>query len=694
MKKENKTEAAARLRERSEELLKKKSVKSVSKLSETETLKLIHELEVHQIELQLQNEELKLAKEQEKVASEKIIELYDFAPSGYFALSKEGKIKEVNLSGAKMLGHERSLLKNNLFHFFVSEDKRDVFKDFFQKVFESKTKESCEVTLSTDDNLPMHIYITGIVTENGEQCFVIAIDITEKKRAEEEINMLANALKSINECVSITDTNDNIIFVNQAFLRNYGYAKEEIIGKNIEILGSENNPEDIHKKIQSLSQKGLWQGELINKRKDGTEFPIYLSTTSVFDNKGKSTAFIGVAIDITERKRAENELLIAKQKAEESDRLKSAFLANMSHEIRTPMNGILGFAGLLKEPKLTGEEQKKYIRMIEKSGVRMLNIINDIIDISKIESGQMEVSISEININEKIEYIYTFFKPEIEGKGMQINFNNTLPSKESVIKTDREKIYSILTNLVKNAIKYTNEGSIEFGYTLKGKYIEFYVKDTGIGIPKDRQTAIFERFIQADISDIRALQGAGLGLAIAKAYTEMLGGKIWVESEEGKGSMFYFTIPYNTAEKNEIKNVVLEEDEAKELFVKMKKLKILIAEDVGPSDMLITIAINKIDKDICHEVLHVKTGVEAVETCRNNPDIDLVLMDIKMPEMDGYEATRQIRQFNKNVIIIAQTAHGLTGDRKKAITAGCNEYIAKPFNKNELRLIIEKCLGR
>ncbi|HEY3389892.1 MAG TPA: histidine kinase dimerization/phospho-acceptor domain-containing protein, partial [Prolixibacteraceae bacterium] len=213
---------------------------------------------------------------------------------------------------------------------------------------------------------------------------------------------------------------------------------------------------------------------------------------------------------------------MAKVKAEESDRLKSAFLANMSHEIRTPMNGILGFAELLKEPKLNGKDQQEYIRIIGKSGNRLLNIINDIIDISKIEAGQVEVNIEKSNINEQIDYIYTFFQQEIEKKGLQFSFSNALSSKESIINTDREKIYAILTNLVKNAIKYTNTGSIEFGYNLLenngSASLQFFVKDTGMGIPKERQKAIFERFIQADISDKMALQGAGLGLSISKAY--------------------------------------------------------------------------------------------------------------------------------------------------------------------------------
>lgn len=381
---------------------------------------------------------------------------------------------------------------------------------------------------------------------------------------------------------------------------------------------------------------------------------------------------------ISERIWMIKDLTTAKEKAEESDRLKSAFLANMSHEIRTPMNGILGFAELLKKPNLSGDKQHEYIGIIEKSGTRMLNIINDIIDISKIESGLMKVDLNGTNVNEQIEYIYTFFKPEVEAKGMKLSFNTPLPSKEANVSTDREKLYAILTNLVKNAIKYSKEGSIEIGYQIEGEGgLQFFVKDTGIGIPKDRQEAIFERFIQADIADKMGYQGAGLGLSITRAYVEMLGGTIWVESEEGVGSTFYFTIPYHADPNNEQNDqqVTNPVDTAS-----VRKLKILIAEDDEVSDMLMEISVQVFAK----EILKVKTGYEAVQACQQHPDIDLVLMDIQMPEMNGYEATRQIRKFNKDVVIIAQTAYGQSGDREKALEAGCNNYISKPIKKDQL----------
>jgi signal transduction histidine kinase/ActR/RegA family two-component response regulator len=379
-----------------------------------------------------------------------------------------------------------------------------------------------------------------------------------------------------------------------------------------------------------------------------------------------------------------NELKIAKLRAEESDHLKTAFLANMSHEIRTQMNGILGFAELLQEPNLSGEEQQEYLKIIEKSGHRMLNIINDIIDISKIESGLMNLDFKAVNVNEQIESIFKFFKPEVASKGMHLICEKVLAPEESIVYTDSDKVYSILTNLVKNAIKYTYEGSIEFGCEKKGAYLEYFVKDTGIGIPKERQDAVFERFVQADIFDEMAKQGAGLGLSISKAYVEMLGGKIWLESEEGQGTAFYFTIPFKTG--TSVENVAVENVLKQKNELPIRNLKILIADDDEVSGKLI----EKELKFFCREILKAENGVEAVGICRNNPDINLVMMDLKMPVMNGIEAIKEIRLFDEKVIIIAQTAYALSGDREMAMEAGSNDYISKPITKVHLYELIQK----
>ena len=386
------------------------------------------------------------------------------------------------------------------------------------------------------------------------------------------------------------------------------------------------------------------------------------------------------------------ELLLAKQRAEESDRLKSAFLTNMSHEIRTPMNGILGFTDLLSEPQLDDRDQQKYLGIVKKSAARMFNLINEIVEIAKIESGQTEVVYKEINLQDQIDHIFYLLKPEADRKNLYLSIAIGIQVPGAFIRTDGEKLYAILTNLVKNAIKYTEKGSIQFGYNLRSAVsseltsqpaeIVFFVKDTGIGIPANRQKAIFDRFVQADIEDTEARQGAGLGLSIAKSYVEMLNGRIWVESEPGKGSMFYFTLPYLGELKETPTANNLEIPEGHESW--LKDHTVLIVEDDETSSVFISAIARKFSR----KIFEVQSGIEAIKVFRSNPDIDLILMDIRMSGMSGYEATRQIRQFNKDVFIIAQTAHAMIGDKEKALEAGCDGYITKPISNKKLQELI------
>jgi PAS domain S-box-containing protein len=516
-----------------------------------------------------------------------------------------------------------------------------------------------------------------------------------KLKLDESERRLTQVLESGNILSLLLNKDGSIKYCNNYLLQITGYAQKEIMGKNwFEIFIPKDIKDEIHQVFSnSINSKCLEKNyEIMILSISGEQLHISWYNTVLHSDSNEVIGVASIGVNITRRKVYERKLveknneykqinrklIEAKEKAEESERLKSAFLANMSHEIRTPMNGILGFADLLKEPDLLIDQQQQYIQVIEKSGNRMLNIIDDIIDMSKIESGILQVNSEELDINEIIDYIHIFFKSEIIDKGIQFVCKIPVPSKKVIIKTDGEKLASVLVNLLKNAIKFTLQGSIEFGYEVKEKHLEIFVKDTGIGIPIAKQEVIFERFIQVDIEDKMAQQGAGLGLAISKAYVGLLGGEIWVASEVGQGSVFYFTIPYNT------------EMIAKNTFVKIdidlkdenqiKNLKILIAEDDKASAMLIEIELEKFTS----EILKASTGVEVVEICRNNPDIDLILMDIKMPIIDGYEATRLIRQFNKNIIIIAQTAYSLVGDREKSIESGCNDYISKPISKKKL----------
>jgi len=530
--------------------------------------------------------------------------------------------------------------------------------------------------------------LTFLKEEKEKQAAELTLALVKATEFENKFRQIAENIEE----VFWLRTNSEMIYVNPSFEKIWGIPCQTLY-ENPQTFTEKIYPADkpVVQEIfetNEFQDKGIFNYEYRILRADNEVRWIHAKTVAIVDDAGEIVKRVGIASDITEKKQTLHELIQAKERAEESDRLKSAFLANMSHEIRTPMNGILGFTSLLNEPDLSSKEQQRYIKIIEKSGERMLNIINDIVDISKIEAGLMNVNSKKTDINEKIEFIYTFFKPQVEEKGMQLRFKNTLSAKDATIITDNEKVYSILTNLVKNAIKYSKSGTIEFGYIKRDETLEFYVKDTGIGISKDRQAAIFERFIQADIADIMARQGAGLGLSISKAYVEMLGGKIWVESEEGIGSTFYFTLPYTTEpeEKKAIGKVVPVRDEENQINPEVSGLKILIAEDDEKAEMLISILI----KDFSNKVINAWTGNEAIEICRTNPDLDLILMDIQMPVMNGYEATRQIRQFNKDIVIIAQTAFGLSYDREKAIEAGCNDYIAKPINKDELLALIQK----
>jgi PAS domain S-box-containing protein len=530
---------------------------------------------------------------------------------------------------------------------------------------------------------------------NVKSIAILNYDITERKQTEKSLQRSEHELKKAQQITHIgswyLDVATNEVIWTEELYKMYGFDPKlppPPYTEHMKLFTPE-SWEILSTSIAKTTETGvLYELELQTVRKDGSNGWMWVRGEAQKDSDGKIVSLWGAAQDISEQKDREIRLEEALEKAMESDRLKSTFLTNMSHEIRTPMNGILGFAELLKEPNLTSDDQQDFIQTIQISGARMLNTINSIVDISKIESGLINVDIKETNINEKIEFTYKFFKPEVEIKELQFLFKNGLPTNEANIKTDNEKVYGILTNLVRNAIKFTYEGSIEFGYEKKGEYLEFYVKDTGIGIPKKQQKFIFERFRQGSESNNRGYEGSGLGLSIAKSYIDMLGGKIWVESEEGLGTTFYFTIPYDTV--SEEKAEIIDSGSTEHKEVGIKNLKILIVEDDEISYSLLSKTLQKISK----KVLHAITGVEAVEACRNNPDLDLVLMDIRMPRMDGNEATRHIRKFNKEVIIIAQSAYAFADDKEKAIEAGCDDYISKPINSNLLIALILKYINK
>jgi PAS domain S-box-containing protein len=383
--------------------------------------------------------------------------------------------------------------------------------------------------------------------------------------------------------------------------------------------------------------------------------------------------------DISQLKQVEVELIEARKKAEESDRLKSAFMANMSHEIRTPMNGILGFADLLKTPELSGESQKMYIDAITQSGKRMLDIINDLIDISRIEAGQTEIRNENTEIPLLIRELILFFRPEADKKGIYLRSQNELTEESSMVVTDKTKVAQVITNLIKNALKFTPRDSIiEVGCRQQDdRNILIYVKDTGMGVRKELQGKIFERFRQGDGADMQ--EGVGLGLAISKAYVEMLGGRIGLESEPGKGSVFFFTLPVSTNVKSDVPGP----EEQTSGIETVPGQCILVAEDDDLSYILLKEALSRANITTCRA----KTGKEAVELVMSKNNVSLILMDIKLPEMNGMDATREIKKFKPEIPVIAQSAYISQSDIRTAIEAGCDDYITKPI---DIRLLLNK----
>lgn len=385
-------------------------------------------------------------------------------------------------------------------------------------------------------------------------------------------------------------------------------------------------------------------------------------------------------------KKESQDLLEAKEKAEESDRLKSVFLANISHEIRTPMNGIMGFAELLKRPKLTGSEREEYIELIQESGQRMLATINDLIDISRIEAGQINAEFSDVDINEIMNHLQSFFKPEANNKGLELSLEKTLPLDSSYVRTDKDKLYGILSNLLKNAVKYTEEGDIRMGAELKNSCIEFFVQDTGVGIPERQLRSVFDRFVQVDKKDMEVNEGTGLGLSITKAYVELLEGEIWVDSEENAGSCFYFTLPFHPPQNAAYQK----ETEDKGDLPELKNKTVLIIEDDPTSQKFL----KEILDPTGAKILLSGTGEYGLDLLSVYPDLDLILLDIRLPGMNGSEVIKQIREMGSRIPVIVQTAHALAEDNEKYIRMGATDYLPKPIDLNKLLHLVRYYLNQ
>ncbi len=372
----------------------------------------------------------------------------------------------------------------------------------------------------------------------------------------------------------------------------------------------------------------------------------------------------------------------AEKKAVESDKLKTVFIQNISHEIRTPMNGIIGFATLLDDESLEDDLKKQYLEIITNSSNRLLEVVNEMLDISLIETGNLKIQKDIVDLNALLQDSFLQIKPSVNPQ-IDLSYTKDLPDDQSFVETDNARVSQVLINLLRNAAKFTEIGHIRFGYSVKNNELEFYVEDTGIGIPADFHDKIFERFHKAEAEVPRFYEGVGLGLSICKGNLKLLNGRIWVESEKNKGSVFRFTIPYNprlpSITKNGPDTKALEWPE---------RFTLLVAEDEENNFRYIERILEGAPIDIIRAV----DGKEAVEICRKNNNIRLVLMDIKMPVMGGYEATVIIKQFKHDLPIIAQTAFAMENDKQIAFDCGCDDYLSKPFGKEELLRMFNKHL--
>ncbi len=457
-----------------------------------------------------------------------------------------------------------------------------------------------------------------------------------------------------------------IIFYSAVYSETY-YAQKGLETGAVDFIQKPINPKILHEKIKvflNIYEQKQKRIELINQLEKA--------------NKKLND-------EIEQRKVIEVKLRDAKEKAEESERLKTAFLSNMSHEIRTPMNAIIGFSDLLVKGGLSKNQQNEFVEIINTNTYSLLHLINDIIDISKIESGLLIIKKTECKLNKILEQLRIYFEKELErsNKNHIKIFVDKARDEDFIFRTDPIRLKQVLNNLIGNAVKFTDNGSISFGYKIIDNKVEFFVKDTGIGIKSEQMEIVFQRFMQIENNSTKLYGGTGLGLAISKNLVELLGGKMWVESEENKETNFHFTIPLEgVTETTEIEN----EKEVDVSNYNWKDKKILIVEDVESNFWFVREALRKTHVNI----KWAKDGDEAIDICKNDDEIDLVLMDIQLPIVDGYHATRVIKKHRKDLKIIAQTAYAMPGEREKSLQAGCDEYLGKPIRVKDLLKMVNK----
>lgn len=509
-------------------------------------------------------------------------------------------------------------------------------------------------------------------------------DVTDRHKSEEALMLSEEKYRGIFENVQDlfyeTSIEGTILEVSPSIkiLSKGQYHRDELIGKSIFDFYSDLNERAAL--ISKLMEQGsVSDFEITLKNRDGSRIPCSLSSKIFLDVQGRPEKIIGSARDITDRNIASDALKLAKQNAEASDKLKTSFLNNISHEVRTPLNGILGFAEIMSQSDLSEEEKKDSISMLHESSDSLLNTITNYMDISLITSGNMSVNKKDFIPGQILWRIFDNYKTICSNRKLELLLSIPGQSDNLSINTDPEIFQKIITHLLNNAIKFTEKGSVNYGYIIHEGEIEFFVKDTGIGIEKESIHNIFDNFVKEDLGPSRLTEGSGLGLSIAKGMVEIIGGNIRVESEIGVGSCFFFTIPLLKDNKT-----VLSGTSGMEHKKIISGALILVAEDDETNFFYLKVILTR---ETGATVLHASNGREAIELFIANPGIILIFMDIKMPGVDGLEATRQIKLINQDVPIIAITAYAMSGDEERILAAGCDGYISKPISK---KILMEK----
>ncbi|MDX2430205.1 MAG: ATP-binding protein [Bacteroides sp.] len=522
-------------------------------------------------------------------------------------------------------------------------------------------------------------------------------DITNLSRSLQELHMEREYLEALLEnmpyYIFFTDSHHRYIRINNNMAKLLRVADPEMAkGKGNDAFFSRRVARKMLDEDRNIIETGdPMLNRIIFFEDEGVDgFWMEKNKIPIRDERGIVTMIIGIFKDVSGMMKIETELKEARDRAEESDRLKTSFLANMSHEIRTPMNGILGFANLLKDPELGGEKRDLYLKHIEQSSKQLLNIIDDIIDISKIESGQLKISNRPVRINGIMDEVYSSFFHRIRGdapgqKKVTFNLEKGKASADFTLVTDDYRLRQVFNNLIGNAVKFTEDGKITFGYVIKNnRHIEFYVKDTGPGIPENMLEIIFDRFGQVSQESYTQPSGTGLGLPISKNLVKLMGGEMWVESKVNKGSVFRFTLPLVVEHASDEPRVLISNKS-----YNWKGKIILVAEDEMLNWMFIKEMLRKSEA----EIMRAEDGNQAVKIARKFKP-DAILMDIKMPGLNGIEATRKIRTFNKKVPIIAQTAFVMAEERAESKLVGCNHFVTKPLDRTVIMELIDSYFNK